>query len=84
MNDTVSNAAISEPMIDSRQAANALRLPYYWFADHRMRTRHRIPHYLMVGFVRYRISELHAWLTIRRVSPKRDANHANESTGETQ
>ena len=33
MNDTVSNAAISEPMIDSRQAANALRLPYYWFAD---------------------------------------------------
>ncbi|CAK0762119.1 DNA-binding protein [Gammaproteobacteria bacterium] len=84
MNDTVPDAAISESMIDSRQAANALRLPYYWFADHRMRARHRIPHYQMVGFVRYRISELRAWLTIRRVSPKRDANNADESTGETQ
>ncbi len=80
MNHTVHIAAINESMTDP----NALRLLYYWFADHRMRTRHRIPHYLMVGFVRYRISELRAWLTIRRVSPIRDANNVNESTGETQ
>ena len=50
-----------EPMIDAKQAAAALRLPYYWFADHAMRTKYRIPHYLMGGLVRYRLSELSAW-----------------------
>lgn len=50
-----------EPMIDAKQAAAALRLPYYWFADHAMRSKYRIPHYLMGGLVRYRLSELSAW-----------------------
>lgn len=50
-----------EPMIDAKQAAAALRLPYYWFADHAMRSKHRIPHYLMGSLVRYRLSELSAW-----------------------
>ena len=30
-----------EPMIDAKQAAAALRLPYYWFADHAMRSKYR-------------------------------------------
>ena len=46
-----------ESMIDAKQAAAALRLPYYWFADHAMRSKYRIPHYLMGGLVRYRLSE---------------------------
>ncbi|HMM46283.1 MAG TPA: hypothetical protein PKE41_11750 [Candidatus Macondimonas sp.] len=50
-----------EPMIDAKKAAAALRLPYYWFADHTMRTKYRIPHYLMGGLVRYRLSELSTW-----------------------
>lgn len=50
-----------EPMIDAKQAAAALRLPYYWFANPAMRTKYRIPHYLMGGLVRYRLSELYAW-----------------------
>ncbi|NBS48611.1 MAG: hypothetical protein EBS99_16610 [Betaproteobacteria bacterium] len=50
-----------EPMIDAKQAAAALRLPYYWFADHAMRSKYRIPHYLMGGLVRYRLSELSSW-----------------------
>ncbi|CAJ3063154.1 Uncharacterised protein [Burkholderia pseudomallei] len=52
-----------EPMIDAKQAAAALRLPYYWFADHTMRAKHRIPHYLLGGLVRYRLSEIEAWAT---------------------
>ena len=48
-------------MIDAKQAAAALRLPYYWFADHAMRSKYRIPHYLLGGLVRYRMSELSAW-----------------------
>jgi hypothetical protein len=50
-----------EPMIDAKQAAAALRLPYYWFADPQMRSKYRIPHYLMGGLVRYRLSELSTW-----------------------
>jgi hypothetical protein len=50
-----------EPMIDAKQAAAALRLPYYWFADSQMRSKYKIPHYLMGGLVRYRPSELSAW-----------------------
>ena len=52
-----------EPMIDAKQAAAALRLPYYWFADPQMRSKYKIPHYLMGGLVRYRLSELSAWVT---------------------
>lgn len=51
----------SEPMIDARQASFALRLPYYWFSDRGMRSSKRIPHYLLGGLVRFRMSELMAW-----------------------
>ena len=63
MNRTLlqTSSIIGETMIDAKQAATALRLPYYWFADHSMRARHSIPHYLMGGLVRYRLSELEAW-----------------------
>ena len=39
--NTLSSTGI-EPMIDAKQAAAALRLPYYWFADHAMRSKYRI------------------------------------------
>ena len=54
-------AGREEPMIDARQASYALSLPYYWFADRKMRAARRIPHYLLGGLVRYRSSELEAW-----------------------
>ena len=60
-----------EPMIDAKQAAAALRLPYYWFADPQMRSKYKIPHYLMGGLVRYRPSELHAWATRSHVAQGR-------------
>src|SRR5512139_1021439 len=66
-----------EPMIDAKQAAAALRLPYYWFADHAMRTKYRIPHYLMGGLVRYRLSELSAWATRSTAVQGRDAQDAD-------
>lgn len=50
-----------EPMVDAKAASAALRLPYYWFADQAMRSRYRIPHYLLGGLVRYRMAELQAW-----------------------
>lgn len=61
-----------EPMIDAKQAAAALRLPYYWFADQAMRSKYRIPHYLMGGLIRYRLSELSAWAARSTVARGRD------------
>lgn len=54
---------LNEAMIDARQAAAALQLPRYWFTDRKMRSRYRIPHYLMGSLVRYRTSELAVWAT---------------------
>jgi hypothetical protein len=51
----------AEPMIDAKQAACALRLPLYWFGDPKMRAKHRIPHYLLGGLVRFRMNELSTW-----------------------
>ncbi len=50
-----------EPMVDAKQAACALRLPLYWFGDPKMRAKHRIPHYLLGGLVRFRMQELGRW-----------------------
>ena len=61
MNNNANLARDIEPMVDAKQAAATLRLPYYWFADHAMRSKYRIPHYLMGGLVRYRLSELSDW-----------------------
>jgi hypothetical protein len=77
MTDTNTLANAIEPMIDAKQAAAALRLPYYWFADHAMRSKYRIPHYLMGGLVRYRLSELSAWATRSTAVKGRDAQDAD-------
>jgi len=58
----------AEPMVDAKQAACALRLPLYWFADQKLRAKYRIPHYLMGGLVRFRMAELSAWAANSRVA----------------
>lgn len=50
-----------EPMINARQASSALHLPCHWLTDPNIRAKKRIPHYLLYGTVRFRISELEAW-----------------------
>ena len=50
-----------ESMINARQASYALRLPYYWFADRKMRAAMRIPHYQFCRLVRFKLSELEVW-----------------------
>ncbi|MDO3524875.1 DNA-binding protein [Ralstonia pseudosolanacearum] len=65
--DQMVSTPMGEPMIDANHAAAALQLPYYWFADHTMRARYRIPHYLLGSLVRFRLSELKAWLATTTV-----------------
>lgn len=81
MNDSTATSSAAEPMIDAKQAAAALRLPYYWFADHAMRTKYRIPHYLMGALVRYRLSELSAWAARSAAAQGRDGEDGNASVG---
>ena len=49
------------PLIDAREAASALRLPYYWFADRKQRAAKKIPHYALGSLVRFRLAELTVW-----------------------
>jgi hypothetical protein len=49
-------------------------LPYYWFADPQMRSKYKIPHYLMGGLVRYRPSELSAWAARSTAAQGRDGD----------
>jgi hypothetical protein len=84
MNTPSASTSPVEPMIDAREAAVALRLPYYWFADHKMRTRYRIPHYLMGGLLRFRRDELHTWAASNpapRAAHGRQAGASQEDGG---
>ena len=66
------------------QAAAALRLPYYWFADHAMRSKYRIPHYLMGGLVRYRLSELSTWAARNAAAQSRFAGDTDTAVEEAE
>lgn len=81
--DNKSKTAV-DPMIDAKQAAAALRLPYYWFADHAMRSKYRIPHYLLGGLVRYRLSELSAWAARSAAAQGRGAQGADAAVEGTE
>lgn len=70
-----------ETMSDSHQASSALSLPYYWFADPRMRTKFRIPHYLLGGLVRFRMSELLHWAAQSNVVQGRSADSPQDAGG---
>ena len=70
-----------ETMSDAHQASSALSLPYYWFADPRMRTKFRIPHYLLGGLVRFRMSELFHWAAQSNVVQGRSTDSPQDAGG---
>lgn len=76
----VSHAPV-EPMVDGRQAAEAFQLPYYWFSDRALRAKCRIPHYLLGGLVRYRLSELTAWAERNQAPLRRSVDDTPEFNG---
>ena len=70
----------AETMIYAKQAACALRLPLYWFGDPKMRAKHRIPHYLLGGLIRFRMHELSSWAAQSSATGDSDTD-AQESEG---
>lgn len=82
MNTTQKDFQIdAEPMVDAKQAACALRLPLYWFGDPKMRAKHRIPHYLLGGLVRFRMLELSAWAAKGNVVSASDQANIGKDIG---
>lgn len=61
MKHLYSQPPMAETMVGARFAAEALRLPLYYFTKPRCRTSKRIPHYRVGQMVRFRMSELTAW-----------------------
>ena len=67
MKRSIQPLATDEAMVSPRQAAELLPLPRYWFTNPQLRARYRMPHYLLVGLVRFRLSELTTWASQRAI-----------------
>ena len=61
MKRSIQPLVTNEAMVSPRQSAELLPLPRYWFTSPQLRARYRTPHYLLVGLVRFHLSELTAW-----------------------
>ena len=55
----------SEPFVDAREAAYTMNLPMYYLTNAAQRSRMAIPHYHIGRMVRFKLSELEAWLSAR-------------------
>jgi len=62
----------AEPFIDASEAAYTMNLPMYYLTNAAQRKRMGIPHYRIGRMVRFKLSELEAWLSTR----SEERNHA--------
>lgn len=53
-----------EPMVGARHAARTLDLPLYYLTKPRSRAAKRIPYYRVGQMIRFRMSELTAWVAV--------------------
>ena len=61
--------AAIEPMVDAKRASNALNLPIHYFTNRHYRIVKRIPFYQIGRAIRFRLSELDAWVARHRPAP---------------
>jgi hypothetical protein len=62
LNPTKLNHLLGEPLIDGHQAALMFNLPAYWLSHACERQQRRIPHYRVNKLVRFKATELDAWV----------------------
>ena len=62
MNPIPLNQILGEQLIDSRQAALMFNLPTYWLSQAKERQQRCIPHYRVGKLVRFKSSDLEAWI----------------------
>ena len=59
---TRSDALPDEPFVDAPTAATHLNLPRYYLTNQAKRKALKVPHYRIGRLLRFRLSELDAWL----------------------
>ncbi|GAB4112944.1 MAG: hypothetical protein Fur0019_19350 [Tibeticola sp.] len=73
MNDTPLTQVLGERLIDAREVALALNLPLYWLTHAEERRRLHLPHYRVGKLLRFKLSELSAWMEERQALRPADA-----------
>ena len=56
------NQILTERLVDAREAAFCLKLPMYLLTNPKDRQRLGLPHYRVGKMVRFKVSELMAWM----------------------
>lgn len=56
------NQILAERLVDAREAAFCLKLPMYLLTNPKDRQRLGLPHYRVGKMVRFKVSELMAWM----------------------
>ena len=56
------NQILNERLVDAREAAHCLNLPMYLLSHPKERQRIGVPHYRVGKMVRFKVSELMAWM----------------------
>ncbi|PPE66568.1 helix-turn-helix domain-containing protein [Caldimonas caldifontis] len=79
MNDTPLHQVLGERLIDAREAALTLNLPLYWLTHAKERRRLGLPHYRVGKLLRFKLSELIAWMEESQALHTADAVHEEEA-----
>ncbi len=74
MNHSPMNQLLGEQLIDVRQAALMFNLPSYWLSQAKERKQRCIPHYRVGKLVRFKPSELEAWIVGQQASGEESAD----------
>lgn len=59
---TDANQILTERLVDAREAAYCLKVPIYLLTHPKERQRLGLPHYCVGKMVRFKVSELMAWM----------------------
>ena len=59
---TDANQILTERLVDAREAAYCLKVPMYLLTHPKERQRLGLPHYRVGKMVRFKVSELMAWM----------------------
>jgi hypothetical protein len=59
---TEANQILTERLVDAREAAYCLKVPIYLLTHPKERQRLGLPHYRVGKMVRFKVSELMAWM----------------------
>lgn len=68
MTDASHTDLLGERLIDAHEAVWHFNLPRYWLAQAKERQQRRIPHYRVGKLVRFKSSELCAWMEAQQAS----------------